>query len=95
VSETKLSLRNEVVNLESREVNMDLEPQKRKEELRRPERRSPQKEADEFPAVEGMTERDHKTEEFAQSPLKVFIGALVLLLGAALVLGITYYIFFH
>lgn len=76
---------------------MDLEPQ----------RRTPQKPQipntpltqdrhdEEEEVVEGMTTRDHKSNDFRESPLKVFIGTEVFLLGAGIVLGLLVYFFFR
>lgn len=77
----------------------NLEPQRRKNESSFKGRAQipaqNKKEEEEFPVVEGMTERDFKSDDFQQSPLKLFFNTIVTLLVAGLVIGMVYYFFFH
>lgn len=68
-------------------------------EPRRPERinkqmRKPQSTREEH-VVEGMTERDHKSEDYKDSPLRIFMGTELFLLVAGLVVAGIYFFFFR
>ncbi|QDK38681.1 hypothetical protein [Bdellovibrio sp. NC01] len=74
---------------------VEIEPQRRqpqrinKQDMRKPQPREHQE------VVEGMTERDHKSEDYKDSPLRIFMGTEIFLLVAGLVIGAVYFFFFR
>ncbi|MDG0818127.1 hypothetical protein [Bdellovibrio svalbardensis] len=71
---------------------MDLEPQSRKVASKIAE--VPEA-TEKFEATEGMTERDHKTNDLKDSPLKIFMNTEIFILLAGLVVGAIYFFFFR
>ncbi len=74
---------------------MDLEPQKKQQTDLKSKSTSRIQEKEEEEVTEGMTERDHKSDDLKDSPLKIFMSTEVFLLLAGLVIGAIYYFFFR
>lgn len=75
---------------------MDLEPQRRNPQKPQiPNTPSQKTEEEDDDVVEGMTTRDHKSNDFRESPLKIFINTEVFLLVAGAILGLVVYLFFR
>lgn len=69
---------------------MDLEPQQKN--IRKIAQNKNQETEE---VTEGMTERDHKTDDLKDSPLKMFMSTEVFLLIAGLIVGAIYFFFFR
>lgn len=74
---------------------MDLEKQRPKPT--EPQKKVSNKVAGEITSevTEGMTERDHRSNDFKDSPLKIFMSTEIFLLIAGLIVGAIYYFFFR
>lgn len=72
---------------------MDLEPQRRNKI--NPNKNLKIAKDEEEEVTEGMTERERKTDDLKDSPLKLFMSSAVFLLVAGLVMGAIYYFFFR